>query len=265
MEERNPVYIEISFFPGSKMNKLCRQVSIESPGPMIRESVFTFDVPMPEVPPLGARLRVVCAGACYRASSRGRSMSVCSTSSVSSLSSLSELADAMPSSGAAAHAGVKDGALFPGYEVAGIVDTLGDQVDVKALAQQGLAVGSRIVLYPYEGVPHGYADYIVVPDLKFLVPVPAELKLSVAAMLPTGALLALNAVLSAVECIKRCLEGPQRKTDCKVLLVGTGGLALWTLRIAAHHFKDLPYRQDIHITVACLKDEGLDMAKDSEK
>lgn len=244
------------------MNKLCRQVSIESPGPLIKESVFTFDVPVPEVPPSGARIKVVCAGACYRAN-RGRSMSVCSTSSISSLNSLSELSEMsqMSSHSAPAHAGVRDGALFPGYEVAGIVDTLGEEVDPKN--DCGITVGQRIVLYPYEGVPHGYADYIVVPELKYLIPIPDSLKLSVAAMLPTGALLAMNAVLAAHECIKKVLQGPNHRTDCKVLVVGTGGLALWTLRIAAQLFKNLPYHDAVHITVACLKDEGLAVAHDS--
>ncbi|XP_077302168.1 death resistor Adh domain containing target isoform X2 [Arctopsyche grandis] len=243
------------------MSKLCRQVSIESPGPLIKDSVFTFDVPVPEVPSVGARIRVVCAGACYRAS-RGRSMSVCSTSSISSLNSLSELAEMGTATHAVpTHAGMRDGALFPGYEVAGIVDTLGDEIDEHSNC--GISVGQRIVLFPYEGVPHGYADYIVVPELKYLVPIPDSLKLSVAAMLPTGALLAMNAVYSAHECIKNVLQGPDHRTDCKILIVGTGGLALWTLRIAANLFKNLPYGNSVQITVACLKDEGLALAHDS--
>ena len=40
------------------MNKLCRQVSIESPGPTIKDCVFSFEVPVPDVPPKGARIRV---------------------------------------------------------------------------------------------------------------------------------------------------------------------------------------------------------------
>lgn len=239
-----------------KMNKLCRQVSIESPGPIVKDSVFTFDVPVPEVPPSGARLRVACAGACYRSGSRGRSMSVCSTSSINSIGSLSEMTE---SHAAPAHAGVRDGALFPGYEVAGIVDTLGEEVS----PDSNIKVGQRVVLYPYDGVPHGYADYIVVPEMKYLIPLPDNIKLSVAAMLPTGALLALNAIYTAIECVKKRLEGPNKKSECKILIVGTGGLALWTLRIAAHHFKSLSYKDNIHITVACLKDEGLMLPQES--
>jgi len=40
------------------MSKLCRQVSIESPGPIVKDCVFSFEVPVPDVPPNGARIRV---------------------------------------------------------------------------------------------------------------------------------------------------------------------------------------------------------------
>lgn len=47
--------------PVSAMSsKLCRQVSIESPGPLLKDCVFSFDVPVPDVPPTGARIRVSC-------------------------------------------------------------------------------------------------------------------------------------------------------------------------------------------------------------
>lgn len=44
-----------------------------------------------------------------------------------------------------------------------------------------------------------YAEYIIVQDLKHLVKVPDHVSLSVAAMLPTGALLAMNTVIHARE------------------------------------------------------------------
>lgn len=242
------------------MSKLCRQVSIESPGPTLRECVFSFDVPVPDVPMYGARIRVVYAGACYRAN-RTRSASVCSTSSVSSIGSLTgEMESFGIHTATPAHIGLRDGALFPGYEVAGVVDAIGKAAE----SVDGITVGTRIVLYPYEGVPHGYADYIVVPDFKCLVPIPAELSLSVAAMLPTGALLATNTVQTATECLNRILEGPNKKDKATVLIVGTGGLALWALRIATHYFKKLSYHDRVHISVATLKDEGFLLAKEEE-
>ncbi|XP_041986507.1 uncharacterized protein LOC121738493 [Aricia agestis] len=244
------------------MSKLCRQVSIESPGPTLRECVFSFDVPVPDVPMYGARIRVVYAGACYRASRTQRSASVCSTSSVSSIGSLAgEMEGFNIHSSTPSHVGLRDGALFPGYEVAGIVDAIGKNAEVP----DNITVGTRIVLYPYEGVPHGYADYIIVPDFKCLVPIPPELPLSVAAMLPTGALLASNSVHSANECLSKVLDGPNKKDQAKLLIVGTGGLALWALRIATHVFRQGPYHGRVRLTVATLKEEGVILSQEGEE
>lgn len=243
------------------MSKLCRQVSIESPGPALKECVFCFDVPVPEVPLYGARIRVVYAGACYRASSRMRSASVCSTSSISSIGSFSgEMESFGMQPPSPAHIGLRDGALFPGYEIAGIVDAIGKQAE----RFDNIREGSRIVLYPYEGVPHGYADYVVVPDFKCLVQVPDDLPLSVAAMLPTGALLAMNAVYSGVDILQTILEGPYKKDHATVLIVGTGGLALWALRLAARSFKN-EFKDRISISVATFKDDGFMLAKSCEE
>lgn len=102
-------------------------------------------------------MQVVCAGACYRIRRSPSISSVSSTGSVSSLSTeLSQdlglggsVVGSMPQS--PAHHGVRDGALFPGYEVAGIVESLGAEVEDNAAIQEG----DRVVLYPYDGVPHG--------------------------------------------------------------------------------------------------------------
>lgn len=243
------------------MSKLCRQVSIESPGPTLKECVFCFDVPVPEVPIYGARIRVVYAGACYRGSSRVRSASVCSTSSVSSIGSLSgEMESFGMATPTPAHVGLRDGALFPGYEIAGVVDAIGEQAET----YDGICEGSRVVLYPYEGVPHGYAEYIAVPDFKCLVPVPDSLPLSVAAMLPTGALLAMNTIYSAVEIIRNILGGFAKKEHATVLIVGTGGLALWALRLATRSFKK-EFKGRVSICVATFKDDGFMLAKSCEE
>lgn len=50
---------------------------------------------------------------------------------------------------------------------------------------------------------------------------------------------------------------------CKILIVGTGGLALWALRIAAYHFTNMKDR--VTITIASLKDDGLEMAQEFQK
>ncbi|XP_063219669.1 uncharacterized protein LOC134529469 [Bacillus rossius redtenbacheri] len=238
------------------MNQLCRQVSIESPGPTIKDCVFSFEVPVPNVPPHGARIRVICAGACYRLK---RSPSISSISSVSSTSSDVSQEIGLSQQQSPSHYGVRDASIFPGYEVAGIIDTLGENVDGKCEFKPG----DRVVVYPYEGVPHGYAEYMIVPDMQFLVKIPDNISLSVAAMLPTGALLAMNTVLSVHEHVAKVLKERGENAVCKVLIVGTGGLALWALRIAGHLFNNI--KDHVRITVASLRDEGFVLAKECEK
>lgn len=172
------------------MNKLCRQLSIESPCVTGRECVFSFDVPVPDVPAHGARIRVMCAGACYHP----RRSSLTSVSSGSSLATDGSVESDYPMS--MPHHGVRDAALFPGYEVAGVIESFGTDVRIEDC---DLAVGDRVILYPYEGIPNGYVEYLVVDDLKYLIKIPDSMTLSVAAMLPAGALLAMNTVFAAHE------------------------------------------------------------------
>ncbi|XP_011138760.1 uncharacterized protein LOC105182773 isoform X3 [Harpegnathos saltator] len=240
------------------MNKLCRQLSIESPSVTgSRECVFSFDVPVPDVPAHGARIRVMCAGACYHPR---RSPSLNSLTSVSSASSLvtdmsleSDYPVSLP------HHGVRDAALFPGYEVAGVIESFGTEVSEDC----ELAVGDRVILYPYDGIPNGYVEYLVVHDLKYLIKIPDSMSLSVAAMLPAGALLAMNTVFAAHEHVQALLKERGEKSVCKILIVGTGGLALWALRIASYHFSNM--RDRVTTTVASLKDDGLQIAQEFQR
>lgn len=232
----------------------------------MKDCVFSFIVPVPDTPEHGARIKVVCAGACYR---RQRSPSISSVSSISS--DLNELMCATSSTqqtASPAHHGVRDGALFPGFEVAGVIEELGTAIAPDSHSG-GFRVGQRVILYPFEDAPNGYAEYIVVPDLKYLIPVPDNLSLSVAAMLPTGALLAMNTVFAAQAIVTQLIESRHRTgiTDakCRILIVGTGGLALWAVRIAAHHFCQLENSNRVQITVASLRDEGFLLAKEFRK
>ncbi|XP_076667735.1 death resistor Adh domain containing target isoform X2 [Andrena cerasifolii] len=240
-----------------KMNKLCRQVSIESPSVTGREWVFSFDVPVPDVPANGARIRVMCAGACYHPR---RSPSLSSLTSISSSSSLAtdvSLEGDFPMS--LPHHGVRDAALFPGYEVAGVIESLGANVP----QDWDYKLGDRVILYPYEGIPNGYVEYLVVHDLKYLIKIPDNVSLSVAAMLPAGALLAMNTVFAAHGHVQQLLKERGPNSVCKILIVGTGGLALWALRIAAYHFSNMKDR--VIITIASLKDDGLTMAQEFQR
>lgn len=240
-------------------NKLCRQVSIESPGPGLKDCVFSFIVPVPDTPENGARVKVVCAGACYR---KHRSPSISSISSVSSeLNELIGGTSATPCTASSpVHRGVRDGAIYPGFEVAGVIEELGTELNNDKT--KDYYVGQRVVLYPFDDVPDGYAEYIVIPDLRYLIPIPDDLPLSVAAMLPTGALLGMNAVLSAQNVISHLLKvNDDPNKIYRILIVGTGGIALWAVRIAEHYFKDSKYK-NVRITVASLRDEGYLLAKE---
>lgn len=243
------------------MNKLCRQVSIESPGPGVKNCVFNFFVPIEDTPPQGARIKIVYAGACYRR--RDRSNSITSMSSVSS--ELSDYCPSITSISSPAHQGIREGSFFPGFEVAGVVESLGSEVT--EANSGGIHIGQRVIVYPFDETPAGYAELMVVPDLKHIVPIPDSLPLSVAAMLPTGALLAMNAVFKAQAVVTEILK--QRKSEgtdskkCKILIVGTGGLALWAVRIASYHFA-LNGADNVDITVASLRDEGFRLATEIE-
>lgn len=239
------------------MNKLCRQLSIESPSIIGRDCVFSFDVPVPEVPAQGARIRVVCAGACYHPKRSPSLSSLTSVSSSSSLATEASLEGDFPAN--IPHHGVRDAALFPGFEVAGVIESLGSDVSEDC----EYALGDRVILYPYEGIPNGYVEYLVVHDLKYLIKIPDNMPLSVAAMLPAGALLAMNTVFAAHEHVQNLLKERDEKTVCKILIVGTGGLALWALRIAAYHFSNMKDR--VTITIATLKDDGLIMAQEFQR
>lgn len=265
------------------MHKLCRQVSIESPGQFMKDCVFSFVVPVPDTPEFGARVKVVCAGACYR---RPRTASMSSVSSISS--DLSELRAEIMAAGqglvpmssspqqtsmaSPAHSGIRDGGLFPGFEVAGVIEELGSGIVPNK--NGGFYVGQRVVLYPFDDAPDGYAEYIVVPELQYLIPIPDDLPLSVAAMLPTGALLAMNTVFEAHDIVMQLLrqrelahqevpEGPP--PTVRILIVGTGGLALWAVRIAERHFHKLEASKKLRITIATLRDEGFLLAKEMHK
>lgn len=254
------------------MNKLCRQVSIESPNLLNKDCVYNAIVPVADTPPKGARILVVYAGACYQ---KNRETSCTSISSFNELSR--ELSDVsitaatlrqMQASGsygrldqmgqsASTNSGYRDAALFPGFEVAGIIESLGSELGDDC----GFKVGQRVILYPYEGIQAGYSELFVVPELKHLVPIPDNLELSIAAMLPTGALLAMSSILSA----QKIIDGLHKKRNddkpIKMLIVGTGGLALWAVRIAEQHFFTKESRSGIELTVASLRDEGLQLVK----
>jgi len=228
--------------PSSKKRGMpMHQVSIESPGPTMKGCVFNFDVPMPEVPPSGARIKVRCAGVCYRST---RSISINSGASLASIGS---------DSSSCSNRGVRDTSLFPGFEVAGQIESFGENVNPNC----GLKVGDNVIVYPYIGCPEGYAEFVSVEDVKFLVKVPEQVSMPVASMLPSGGLWAMNTVFTARQYVERLLAERGDAGKVNVLVVGTGGLALWAIRIGRHFFPEWTEGQSVRLTVAVLRDEGL--------
>ncbi|KAK2711422.1 uncharacterized protein LOC136026389 isoform X2 [Artemia franciscana] len=262
----------------------CKQISIESPA-TAKECVFSFDVDVPDVPEKGARVKVMYVGACYRLQ---RSNSVTSTGSgsggslcerermnsfgssscirdrVSSFSSSSCLRERVGSFGAAGlepipgspvHKAIRESSLYPGYEVAGIVDCIGEEMDS---TPSDIQVGDHVIIYPYDDGADGYSEYVSVPDIKYLVKLPTDMPMSVAAMLPTGALWALNTLQKAEPYVRKIFSERAPEGKCNVLVVGTGSLALWALRVASYYFGT--ERQRVNVTVASLRDEGISIA-----
>src|SRR5918996_949062 len=128
--------------------------------------------------------------------------------------------------------------LTPGHEIAGIIDSLGEQTE-------GFAKNEKVLVYPWIGdglcpacrvgeenlwdKPRslgiyndgGYADYVLVPSYKYLVKLGDEIDTDVSAPLSCSALTAYGAVKN----------GNLTPND-NVVIVGTGGLGLMAIQLA---------------------------------
>lgn len=114
---------------------------------------------------------------------------------------------------------------FPGVEVAGIIHDVGS-----AIPNCNYNVGDKVILFADEQLADsGYAEYLAISDTRKILQIPDNIPLEVAAMLPGDALSAYSAVLTA----KPHVEKLQQVKSCvNVLVVGGGGLGLWTIRIS---------------------------------
>jgi propanol-preferring alcohol dehydrogenase len=127
--------------------------------------------------------------------------------------------------------------LTPGHEIAGIVDSLGEQVE-------GFSKNEKVLLYPWigEGMcpacrigeenlcdkprslgiynDGGYAEYVLVPNYKYLVKIGEDMDTDTSAPLLCAGLTAYGAVKNA-----------SLKPDDNVVIVGTGGLGLMSIQL----------------------------------
>jgi propanol-preferring alcohol dehydrogenase len=128
--------------------------------------------------------------------------------------------------------------LTPGHEVAGIIDSLGDQVE-------GFSKNERVLVYPWIGdslcpacrageenlcdkprslgiyTDGGYSEYLLVPSFKYLVRLGNEMDMDASSTLPCSALTAYGAV-----------KNTSVKPDENVVIVGAGGLGLMAIQLA---------------------------------
>lgn len=128
--------------------------------------------------------------------------------------------------------------LTPGHEIAGVIDSLGEQAE-------GFAKNEKVLVFPWigEGLcpacrtgeenlcdkprslgiynDGGYADYVLVPSYKYLVKLGDEIDTDTSAPLSCSALTAYGAVKN----------GNLTPND-NVVIVGTGGLGLMAIQLA---------------------------------
>ena len=128
--------------------------------------------------------------------------------------------------------------LTPGHEIAGIVESLGEQAE-------GFSKNEKVLVYPWIGegmcpacrigeenlcdkprslgiyTDGGYADHVLVPSYRYLVKIGNDMDTDTSAPLSCAGLTAYGAVKNA-----------SLKPDENVVVVGTGGLGLMAIQLA---------------------------------
>jgi alcohol dehydrogenase, propanol-preferring len=162
--------------------------------------------------------------------------------------------------------------LTPGHEIAGIVDSLGEQVE-------GFSKNEKVLVYPWigEGMcpacrigqenlcdkprslgiynDGGYAEYVLVPNYKYLVKIGDDMDTDTSAPLSCAGLTAYGAIKNA-----------NLKPYDNVVIVGTGGLGLMAIQLAKAVTASRIIAMDIDdkkLEVA--KKEGADIIVNSKK
>ena len=153
--------------------------------------------------------------------------------------------------------------LTPGHEIAGIVAELGED------AKEAFSQDEKVMVYPWigEGLcpacrvgdenlcdspkslgvyrDGGYAEYVLVPNYRYLLRIPQQLDTETAATLSCSALTAYSAV-----------KNTGTKPDNNIVIVGAGGLGLMAIQLAKAVF-------GARIIAIDLGDDKLKIAKEN--
>ena len=167
-----------------------------------------------------------------------------------------------------------------GHEIAGVIESFGSKVDV---AKLGLSVGDPVLVYPWIGCgdcsvcnigsttawefdvgaassigvgenPGGYSTHVPVPRCSYLIKLPQNIPADVGCMLPCSGVTTFTAIKKTQCAIERALE---KFGEARLLIVGAGGLGLWTTTLSKVVFKG----KKVSISVADVSQKALEIAK----
>lgn len=157
--------------------------------------------------------------------------------------------------------------LTPGHEIAGIITDMGE--DAKDMAKDAFRQDQKVMVYPWIGDglcpacrvgdenlcdnprslgvyrDGGYAEYVLVPNYRYLLPIPENLDTETASTLSCSALTAYGAV-----------KNTAIKPDNNIVIVGAGGLGIMAIQLAKAVF-------GARIIVIDLGDDKLKVAKEN--
>ncbi|XP_077985077.1 alcohol dehydrogenase-like [Glandiceps talaboti] len=172
--------------------------------------------------------------------------------------------------------------LIFGHEVAGIIDLIGPA----AANPEGLAIGDQVAVYPWIGCGNckpcqtghysycdkgrsnhlklgitgagGYAEYLAIPKLTFLVKVPETVPMEVAGLLGCGMLTSYNAVQTLIPKIDPILHV---RDKCGILIIGAGGLGLSAVKLLKSLV--LPKYDNVELVCADIQKSKLSLAMEA--